>query len=143
MLIIIPGSRKTILPFKNEKYAPLIEINGNRIFLESAWSVICYIYEAIDINSYYAYIKFLNGEEAAKAYDKADKHNAIEFQYDNGFMGDDFSIPLSNNHNTSKKIFESGLIEFYVFGENFSWCFIVTHEPNCCGPYFIKKQSPH
>lgn len=60
----IPYSRKTPLPFKNEKYAPQIEINGNTIFSESAWSVICYIYEVIDTNTYYAYIKFLNGEKA-------------------------------------------------------------------------------
>jgi hypothetical protein len=60
----IPYSRKTPIPFKNKKYAPLIEINGNKIFSGSARSVICYIYEAIDTNTYYAYIKFLNGEKA-------------------------------------------------------------------------------
>ena len=87
----------------------------------------------------YDLVPNLKGVEAAMAYDKADKHNAIEFQYDNNFMGDNFSVPLSNNNDTSKKIFESGLIEFYVFGEDFSWCFIVTHEPSSCGPYFIKN----
>ena len=60
----IPYSRKTTIPFKNKNYAPQIEINGNKIFSGSAWSVICYIYEAIDTNTYYAYIKFLNGEKA-------------------------------------------------------------------------------
>ena len=60
----IPDSRKTNIPFKNKKYAPQIEIKGNRIFLESAWSVICYIYEIIDTSTYYAFIKFLNGENA-------------------------------------------------------------------------------
>ena len=61
---LIPGTRKTIIPEKSEKYAPQIEISGNRIFSGSVWSVICYIYEIIDTSTYYAYIKFLNGEKA-------------------------------------------------------------------------------
>lgn len=56
--------RKVAIPFRDKKYAPQIEINGNRMFLGSAWSLICYIYEKIDIDYYYAYIKFLNGEQA-------------------------------------------------------------------------------
>lgn len=79
----------------------------------------------------------LKGRKAMTAYDKIDKTGAIEFQYDNGFLGDDVSIPLSKDNDNSEKINNSGLIEFYIIGNNFSWCYIVTHEPNGCGPYFI------
>lgn len=70
----LPDTLKKPIPFKNDKYAPQIEIDGKRIFYGSSWSVICYIYEAIDINSYYAYIKFLNGIEAPNIL-----HEELEF----------------------------------------------------------------
>lgn len=87
----------------------------------------------------YNLVKNLKGNEASIAYDNIDKTDAMEFQYDNGFLGDDVSIPLSKENDTSEKINKSGLIEFYVIGKDFSWCYIVTHEPNGCGPYFIIK----
>ncbi len=86
-------------------------------------------------------VENLKGIEAKIAYDKVDKTGAIEFQYDNGFLGDDVSIPLSKENDTSEKINKSGLIEFYVIGKDFSWCYIVTHEPDGCGPYFIIKEK--
>ena len=46
----------------------------------------------------------LKGDEAMIAYDKVDKNGAIEFQYDNGFLGDDVSVPLANENDTSEKI---------------------------------------
>lgn len=82
-------------------------------------------------------VENLKGKDAMIAYDNADKTEAIEFQYDNGFLGDNVSMPLSEENNNSDKIEKSGLIEFYVIGKNYSWCYIVTHEPNGCGPYFI------
>lgn len=81
----------------------------------------------------------IKGDEAMVAYDNIDKTDAIEFQYDNGFLGDDVSIPLSKENDNSEKIKKSGLIEFYVIGKDYSWCYIVTHEPNGCGPYFISN----
>ncbi len=83
----------------------------------------------------------LKGVKAMAAYDKVDKTDAIEFQYDNEFMGDNVSIPLLKENDTSEKIRKSGLIEFYVIGKDFSWCYIVTHEPNGCGPYFIMNEK--
>lgn len=82
-------------------------------------------------------VENLKGKEAMVKYDIIDKTGAIEFQYDNGFMGDEVSTPLSEENNTSIKIQNNGLIEFYVIGQGFSWCYIVTHEPDGCGPYFI------
>ena len=78
-------------------------------------------------------------EIAKNDFDNADKSEAIEFQYDNGFKGDEYSSPLSESNNTSNKIEKSGLVEFYVIGKDYSWCYITTHEPNYCGPYFIKN----
>lgn len=86
-------------------------------------------------------VKNLKGNEANIAYDNVDKTDAVEFQYDNGFLGDDVSTPLSVENDTSEKILKSGLIEFYVIGKDFSWCYIVTHEPIGCGPYFIMKEE--
>ena len=40
-------------------------------------------------------VENLKGKDAMMAYDNVDKTDAIEFQYDNGFMGDDISAPLS------------------------------------------------
>ncbi len=81
----------------------------------------------------------LKGIEAMIAYDNIDKTDAIEFQYDNGFLGDNVSTFLSKENDTSEKIIKSGLIEFYVIGKDFSWCYITTHEPSGCGPYFVIK----
>ena len=86
-------------------------------------------------------VKNFKGIYAMDAYDKADKTDAIEIQYDNSFFGDNVSQPLSEENNSSDKIKKSGLYEFYVIGKNFSWCYIVTHEPNGCGPYFIIKNK--
>ena len=74
-----------------------------------------------------------------KAYNDANKIGALEFQYDNGFFGDDVAKPLSNDYDTAEKISLSGIIEFYVIGKDFSWVYIVTHEGDECGPYFVIK----
>ena len=82
-------------------------------------------------------VKYFQGEKAKEAYNNIGKNNAKTFQYDNSIFGDDFAFELTENLNTAKKIDESKLIEFYVIGDEFSWCYIVTHEPHLCGPYFI------
>lgn len=86
-------------------------------------------------------VENLKGNDAMIAYDNADKLGAVEFQYDNGFMGDEVSTPLSKENDRSIKIKNNGLIEFYVIGRDFSWCYIVTHERVGCGPYFIINKN--
>lgn len=86
-------------------------------------------------------VENLKGDDAMTAYDNVDKTGAVEFQYDNGFMSDDVSIPLSKENDSSIKIKNNGLIEFYVIGKDFSWCYIVTHERDGCGPYFIINKN--
>ena len=82
------------------------------------------------------------GELARREYDKADKTLAEEIQYDNCFFdGDKNSHVLSKKHLTARGIDESGLMEFYVVGKDFSWCYVITHELDLCGPYFCYKSS--
>ena len=80
----------------------------------------------------------LKGKAAMIAYDNVDKAGAMEFQYDNGLMGDKVPIPLSIENDSAEKIKKNGLIEFYVIGKDFSWCYIVGHESK--GTYFIKNK---
>ena len=44
------GGRKGKIPIGLKKYAPLIAIDGNKIFNGSAWSVICFPFELIEEN---------------------------------------------------------------------------------------------
>ena len=95
-----------------------------------------YLWLACDKNL----IPHQQGERAATAYDAADKSGAMEIQFD-GDWGDNFLLPLSQELNSAEKIKASGLIEFYVVGKDFSWCYITTHEKDDCGPFFIEKQK--
>lgn len=81
------------------------------------------------------------GDEARKEYDKVSKDNAIEIQYDNGFLGIGFNeiSPLPNEHYSSLEIDNVGIPELYVLDKDFSWCYIITHEFNLCGPYFCYR----
>ena len=81
----------------------------------------------------------LSGNEAREEYDKVDKNEAFEIQYDNGFVGDEATLPLSQEHMTSAGIDTSRLAEFYVVGKEFSWCYVVTHEFDRSGPFFCYK----
>lgn len=76
------------------------------------------------------------GKQARIEYDKADKANAFEIQYFNGVLGDKETLPLQPTHLTAQGIDVDSSPEFYVIGENFSWCYVVTHEGDRAGPYF-------
>ena len=83
-------------------------------------------------------ISCLSGDKARQEYDKANKVGAEEIQFSSDFIGyDDLNTyPLSDEHRTACDIDKSGLIEFYVIGKDFAWCYVVTHEGDLCGPYF-------
>lgn len=76
------------------------------------------------------------GDRARAEFDRVDKTEAFEIQYYNGFLGDEETSPLKKEHLTSTGIDDSCLPEFYVIGKEFSWCYVVTHEFDLCGPYF-------
>lgn len=83
------------------------------------------------------------GDAARNEYDKADKNGAFEIQYDNGFMGlsDCYTSNLKPEHMTAKGIDDLGRPEFYIIGKDFSWCYVITHEFDLCGPYFCYKPN--
>ncbi len=74
---------------------------------------------------------FLTGNNARKAFDLADKHNAVYIEW---FEDDETKIlsPTFKNANSLDK-----MTEVYVVASDFSWTYIKTHE--CmCGPYFMQ-----
>ena len=78
--------------------------------------------------------KYLEGEEAKKAYDLCDKSHAIVFAE----TTKEKFFKITDIYKTSKDIEEQG--EVYVFAEDFSWVYINTHEESIgLGPYFIRK----
>ena len=83
------------------------------------------------------FVNSLVGSMAKEFFDKIEKNDAICIQYDIDGWGDAEATKLPNSLNSSKKIQDSGLYEFYVIAKNFEWCYIVTHEGDNCGPYFI------
>ena len=76
--------------------------------------------------------KYLNGEEAKKAYDKEDKSDAIYIEWFEDDETKDITWELSSAKALDK------LVEVYVVAKDFSWTYIKTHEGNLCGPYFMK-----
>lgn len=117
---------KNILPNDKKKYNITIGKKGLLWDIFAAKLVPCY-----------------EGNNARTFFDTIDKTGAMEIHYSghNRFGKDDKATSvLSCNHMKSKYIDDSGLIEFYVIGRNFEWCYVVTHELDLCGPYFCFKQ---
>lgn len=86
---------------------------------------------------YYNLVPVFIGDEARKEYNKVDKNGAVQIQYDLGIgYGDEETLSLEDNFLTAEGIDKGGYCEFYVIGKDFSWCYIVTHENDSCGPYF-------
>lgn len=81
-------------------------------------------------------IKCLVGDAANLEYDRIDKNGAIEIQYDHALNFDESTSPLEKEYESSQHIMASGLVEFYVIGKDFSWCYVVTHERDREGPFF-------
>lgn len=83
------------------------------------------------------------GGKARDIYDSVDKSDAIEICYSghNKIVTDDVETSaIKEKHKTAKGIDEDGLIEFYVVGKDFKWCYVVTHELDLCGPYFSYRE---
>ena len=79
---------------------------------------------------------YFEGDEARKAYNGADKEDAMCFQ----FWRDEFPVPLSEEFDLAEKIEtpDGDYDEFYVVGKDFKWTYIVTHETDMgFGPYFM------
>ena len=78
---------------------------------------------------------YLVGDEARRAYDAADKKNAM---YIDAF-GDGVCKALDEKYEKAASL--EVLTEVYVAAKDFSWTYIKTHEEDFCGPYFCRKNS--
>lgn len=74
---------------------------------------------------------FLTGDNARKAYDRANKHHAL---YIDWFEDDETKILTANLRNANAL---DKMAEIYVVASDFSWTYIKTHE-SMCGPYFMQ-----
>lgn len=80
----------------------------------------------------------LEGELARAEYNKVDKTDAFEVLYMSPNILEIFerTEALSDLHLTAEDIDEAGLVEFYIIGKDFAWCYVVTHAGDGAGPYF-------
>ena len=85
----------------------------------------------------YNLVSYIESDEARTEYNKIDKKGAIELFYHPELKKDtsEKKTPLAKTHLLAEQIDEEDLIEFYVIGRGFSWCYVRTHE-SYCGPYF-------
>ena len=103
----------------------------------------------IGINEYFLWNLFAaklvfcyEGDEARREYDKINKKNAQMIAYDAHWISsapcyeNPHSLPLPENLLTAAEVDHHLCPESYIFGENFSWCYVITHEGDLCGPYF-------
>ncbi|MDE7438905.1 MAG: DUF4275 family protein [Clostridia bacterium] len=80
--------------------------------------------------------EYLEGDEARKAFDRADKEGALSLQFD----FEDTPVALTEEFDTAEKV--EDYFEFYVVGKDFSWTYIVTHETDIgIGPYFMENKK--
>lgn len=83
---------------------------------------------------------WLEGDEARKAYNRANKNGAVCLQLD---FEDDPTL-LAEEYDAAEKL-EDGegyYAEFYVVGADFSWTYIVTYENDIgTGPYFMENKK--
>jgi len=83
----------------------------------------------------------LKGDAARAEYNNISKNGAVECMYFpqnrtyRRKAGHGNPAPLNDNHMTAEQIDNEGLMEFYVIGKNYLWCYVCTHEYEC-GPYF-------
>ena len=102
----------------------------------------------IGLNEYFLWNLFgaklvpcFEGDAARKEYDKVNKINAQIIEYDACWIypfryENPCSHPLPENMVTAAGVDNHMPPESYIFGDNFSWCYVVTHELDLCGPYF-------
>ena len=58
------GGRKQGIPLYNEKYCPVVAVEGKKVFSGSIYGLLCYSYEKIGDDISLAHIRFLNTKDA-------------------------------------------------------------------------------
>lgn len=58
------GGRRQGIPMYNEKYCPIVSVDGKQVFAGSVYGLLCYSYKQLDDYTSLAQIRFLNTAEA-------------------------------------------------------------------------------
>lgn len=74
---------------------------------------------------------FLAGDSARRAYNQADKRDAIYIEW---FEDEETKMLSAKLHNATAL---DKMTEAYVVAADFSWTYMKTHE-SLCGPYFMR-----
>lgn len=90
----------------------------------------------------FGYLDCLEGDDARRAFDSADKNGAVKASYKYTGEGVGYCVSedgaLTEEYDTSEKIDRAEDIEVYIVG-GCKWCYIRTHEGNF-GPYFCTAE---
>lgn len=114
-------------------FAPGLTVAQYKEYIDGGyiWTVFC--------DNFIPKDKFLEGDAARRAYDRADKSGAT-CAY---LTGDKDGLPLPGAALTAAGIEsnDSTSGEFYVVGASYGWTYIVTHEtPSGIGPFFMSRK---
>lgn len=63
-LTLNQGGRIQGIPMNNEKYCPIVAVDGKQVFSGSSYGLLCYSYKKIGDNMSLAQIRFLNTKDA-------------------------------------------------------------------------------
>lgn len=58
------GGRKQGIPLHNEKYCPIVAVDGKKVFSGSLYGLLCYSFNKINDDISLAHIRFLNTKDA-------------------------------------------------------------------------------
>lgn len=81
---------------------------------------------------------YLVGDAARKAYNDLAKYERETALYIEPF-GTGKSFSLSWQDSVAEKL--EDYTEIFAAAADFSWTYIKTHEGDCCGPYFCRKEK--
>ncbi len=117
-----------------QEFAPELTISQYRKYIHKQ-----FIWHAFSFNII-PKEKYLEGNDARKAYNNANKDCAIALQ----LYCEDTPTALTEQFDTAEKLetVDGSYDEFYVVGKDFSWTYILTHETSLgFGPYFMQNKK--
>lgn len=56
--------RKIVTAIKQRKYRPLVSVDGQKVFPEAAFGLLCYSFEVLNEFNTLAYVRYLNTKDA-------------------------------------------------------------------------------
>ena len=58
------GGRILSIPMNNERYCPIVSVDGQKTFLDSVFGLLCYSFKLIGEYNTLAYVRYLNTNDA-------------------------------------------------------------------------------